>query len=301
MPRTGVLLAYPFEEKRLSRWKPPYILQPKLDGERCRSLNTLLFPNSQEQPSRSMLVSSEENPFFSVPHINQAIVDQGLTWLELDGELYCHGLSFEEIHSRVSRTVNFHSHYLAIEYHIFDIIDEQSSQSQRLSKLLDLHLAPPLKLVPSYMAYNFDDVMRLYNRFIEDGYEGMIVRKLDMPYIRRRMVGMMKFKEKKSDTYKIKGYSEELTIDLTPKDTLGRLLCASEDINIPWLGLYPANTKPPNGYFGVGTGFSNEERFNIWKDPEILKGKFVKVSYQHLTSGKKVPRFPVFVEIIEGG
>ena len=31
----GIMKAVPFEEKRLAKWKPPYIVQPKFDGNRC--------------------------------------------------------------------------------------------------------------------------------------------------------------------------------------------------------------------------------------------------------------------------
>ncbi len=285
MPRTRVMLAYPFEEKRLSRWKPPYILQPKLDGERCRSLNTLLFPDAPEQPSRSMLVSSEENPFFSVPHINQAIVDQGLFHLELDGELYAHHLTFEEIHSRVSRTVNLHPDYEAISYYIFDIIDETKSQTKRLNTLLDLSFAGPLTRVPICLCSNFDEVMRSYENFIEAGYEGMIVRHATAPYLRRRSTFMMKFKEKRSDTYDIVGSVEEVSITGIPKQALGALILQGSD----------------GTEFKVGTGFTRGDRARLWERVGSLKGKRAKISYQHLTSGKKIPRFPVFVEIIEGG
>lgn len=285
MPRTGIMLAYPFEEKRLSRWKPPYILQPKLDGERCRSLNTLLFPNSQEQPSRSMLVSSEENPFFSVPHINQAIVDQGLFHLELDGELYAHHLTFEEIHSRVSRTVNLHPDYEAIGYYIFDIVNIYKTQIERMNILLDLSITGPLTRVPICICNNLDEVMRSYNDFIEAGYEGMIVRHATASYVRKRSIFMMKFKPKRSDTYDIVGSVEEVSITGVPKQALGALILRGSD------GIE----------FKVGTGFSRGDRARLWKGVELLKGKRAKISYQHLTSGKKVPRFPVFVEIIEGG
>ena len=30
--------AYPFEEKRLAKWRPPFIVQPKYDGVRCRAV-----------------------------------------------------------------------------------------------------------------------------------------------------------------------------------------------------------------------------------------------------------------------
>ena len=49
--------------------------------------------------------------------------------------------------------------------------------------------------------------------------------------------------------------------------------------------------------FKVGTGFTEERRAQLWDAQGILKGMKAVVKYQHLTSGKQVPRFPVFVEI----
>jgi len=49
--------------------------------------------------------------------------------------------------------------------------------------------------------------------------------------------------------------------------------------------------------FNVGTGFNAEQRHQLWIDKESLPGKNAKIKYQHLSSGRKVPRFPVFAEI----
>ncbi|MBU2395725.1 MAG: ATP-dependent DNA ligase, partial [Gammaproteobacteria bacterium] len=65
-------------------------------------------------------------------------------------------------------------------------------------------------------------------------------------------------------------------------DSLGSLICLSGD----------------GSTFNVGTGFTAEQRQNLWRSRDSLKGKQVKVKYQHLSSAKRVPRFPVFVEII---
>jgi hypothetical protein len=92
----GIMKCYPFEEKRLAKWSPPYIVQPKYDGVRCRAIPT---------QSGYILLSSEENVIFSVPHLNQIFNALHLN-CELDGELYCHGMSFEEIVSITSRTVS---------------------------------------------------------------------------------------------------------------------------------------------------------------------------------------------------
>ena len=86
--RKGILLCYPFEEKRLAKWAPPYIVQPKYDGVRCRAIPI--------KDNNYLLLSSEENVYYSVPHINEELKSLNLNSdLELDGELYCHGMSFE--------------------------------------------------------------------------------------------------------------------------------------------------------------------------------------------------------------
>ena len=81
------------------------------------------------------------------------------------------------------------------------------------------------------------------------------------------------------------GSAEEISKDGIPKQALGALICKGSD----------------GTEFKVGTGFTRELRERLWERVGLLKGKRAKISYQHLTSGKKVPRFPVFVEIIEGG
>ena len=96
--RQGIQLCYPFEEKRLEKWEPPYLVQPKLDGERCRA--ECWVETRDDSKLDWFLKSSEQNIFNSVPHINKAIKDQRiLRNMELDGELYLHGMNFSDIHS----------------------------------------------------------------------------------------------------------------------------------------------------------------------------------------------------------
>ena len=278
MPRTGIQLAYPFEEKRLLKWQPPFIIQPKYDGDRCRAL-----PIADR---KYLLVSSEENPFFSVPHIVDAVNNLGLD-IEFDGELYCHGMKHEEIHSIVSRTVNLHPNHKEIKFHIFDYVSEETQMERliSLSNMKHTFKSPYLTLAPFHLAETFEDVMRIYDDLINKGFEGMIVRHFAASYVRKRSVYMMKFKPKKEDIYEIIDLVEETSISGVPKEALGAFVVKGSD-GTP---------------FKVGTGFTREHRRNLWERGEVLKGKTVRISYQHLTAGKKVPRFPVFVEVIEDG
>jgi len=270
----NIMKAVPFEEKRLLKWKPPFIVQPKYDGVRCRAVP---LDNGD-----FLLLSSEENPIFSVPHINQTLKDAKVNF-ELDGELYCHGMSFEEVFSITSRTVNLHPDHRLIQFHCFDVINSDP-QTERLIFINSLqHLRPIIQVSPFWLCGSLDDIMRTYDYIIRKGYEGIIVRHRDAPYERKRSTWIMKFKPKKEDVYEIVGFEEEISVKGRPKGTLGSLWCKSGD----------------GSKFSVGTGFTRDQRYELWRDRDSLIGRYARVKYQHLTSGKKVPRFPVFVEILD--
>lgn len=276
----GIMKCYPFEEKRLAKWQPPYIVQPKYDGFRCRAVPLIIETPTQD--SGYILLSSEENVVHSVPHINKELNRLKLT-IELDGELYFHGASFEKISSIVSRTINLHQDYAFMQFHVFDIVSE-GTQMRRLLNLENLRkLSPWIIVSPFWVCESLEDIMRVYDKLVESAYEGIIVRHLHAPYEKKRSQFIMKFKPKKEDEYKIVGVSEEVSIDGVPKNRLGALICESGD----------------GETFSVGTGFNDEQREHLWNGRDMLIGMNAKVKYQHVTTGRKVPRFPVFVEVVQ--
>jgi DNA ligase 1 len=274
--RTGIQLCQPFEEKRLLRWVTKEILcQPKLDGERCRVII--------DKP-HLFLVSSEGNLITSMPHIVADLLSMNLPiGTELDGEIYSHSLGFSEIHSRVGRTTNLHPDHEQMELHIFDLISPQP-QMQRLSHLLTILSDPPdsIKLVPTCLIdKDLEKIVELCQIYCEDGYEGIIVRNPDGPYERKRSGNIMKLKPRKEDIYRIVDFQQELGKDGNLKPSLGSLICTSDE----------------GTFFGVGSGFTQEQRKTYWQNREELIGLFVRVRYQSI-SPKRVPRFPIFAEIL---
>ncbi len=269
----GIMKCYPFEEGRLKRWVPPYIVQPKYDGVRCRAVRIA---------NGFMLLSSEENIISSVPHINEALEHISNLPDELDGELYCHGMSFEAIVSVTSRTVNLHPDHRQIQFHCFDIVDEDPQYKRTIDIEQLKGLSPWLVISPYWMCDTLDDVTRVFDLVCEQGYEGIIVRNFLNRYERKRSTQVMKFKPKKEDEYLIIGFVEEIDKAGDPKGCLGALVCASGDGNI----------------FNVGTGFSDLDRQMMWEVRDTLPGRNVRIKYQHITSGKKVPRFPVYSKLI---
>jgi ATP-dependent DNA ligase len=274
--RKGIMLCYPFEAKRLERWKSPYIIQPKLDGVRCRAI----ISNGYVQ-----LLSSEERVIDLVPHINKALsemIPSGI--VELDGELYCHGMSFEQIYSITSRSKNYHPNANKIQYHIFDIIcrDQQIYRTSELNKQGFFKTDDTIHIVESSLVRDLDEIMLYFHRYIDKGYEGFVIRDKDGSYQRKRYTGIMKFKPHQTDLYLIIGTQEEISITGEPKGTLGAFICTSTEGTV----------------FNVGTGLTYDQRVLYWKERESLTGLYLKVKYQSLTQSNRVPRFPVALEVV---
>lgn len=272
--RSGIMLCYPFEEKRLATWVAPYIIQPKLDGVRCRALI---------QNNQCILVSSENHIIESVAHINKALVERfPNSTIELDGELYCHGMDFQSIISRTSRSKNIHKESEKIEYHIFDVIVQgtQVYRSEILNKMLDNDY---IKVVHSELVKDIGEIMKFYSRVVDEGYEGFVIRDAHSEYTRKRSTSIMKFKPHQKDNYTIVGMQEEVSILGYPKGTLGAFICTSNEGTL----------------FNVGTGLTAGQREEYWKIRDELVGKKLKVKYQALTAGNKIPRFPVALEVIK--
>ena len=284
--RSGIQLAMPFEERRIlnngrfqTRWTPPYIVQPKLNGERCRML---------VEDGRCLLLSSSEDIIPAVPHINQAGL--ALPNGEYDGELYVHGMSWAEIHSIVSRETNIHPNNGKMELHLFDEVNN-APQWYRLqclnAKLLTLKDGP-IKRVPLNIAGNLSDLYQLYDKYIELGYEGFIVREMNSLYERKRIGGMMKFKPKKTDHYEIVGIYEAISEDGKPLGMIGGFNCKDSE-GTP---------------FSVGAGkLSHIARRNSWIEYEIFPenyiGRYLEIEYQTMSDKNRVPLFSRAVRVVD--
>lgn len=272
----GIMKCYPFEEKRLARWESPYIVQPKLDGERGRII--------WDADGNVTMLSSEENIVTGVPHIKEEAESRGYRNLEIDGEFYRHGFSFEEIHSIVSRgESNLRDDYELMQFHTFDLVNAEP-QLLRTDRLNDLPEGRAIKTVSSEIADDLEGILTCLRSFSTDGYEGVIVRNLNNFYERKRSIWMMKWKPKKEDRYLITGYAEEMDKYGQPKGTLGALLCVGGE----------------DESFSVGSGFTREQREFLWEHRGSLPGKWIVVEYQNLTSKKGVPRFGVFKSFVGG-
>lgn len=275
--RQGIMLCQPFEEKRLLKWQQELVItQPKLDGERCRAI---------KHGTHVQLLSSEMNEILSVPHINEQLALANLPDGEFDGELYFHGMNFNDIHSIVSRKTNLHPDFMKMEFHLFDLInnEDQTTRSMQLLEIWKDLYASHIKLVPfNITKADTESILFQMNIFNTHGYEGIIVRHPFNVYERKRSLFVMKFKPKQSDIYRIINLQEEIDKHGQPKGTLGAFICVGRD-DTP---------------FGVGSGFTAQQRREYWQLGEALIGRYLRVNYQ-AKSNKGVPRFPIFCELLK--
>ena len=266
--RTGIMLPTLCTDKNIRRLNFPVIVQPKLEGDRLRSVIGVHSVS---------LKSSGDKIRVSVPHIHDELrISKGLTNIELDGELYAYGYRHSEIRSIVSRTRNLHKDYRNIEYHIYDIVSDepQGDRLKRLEELMRRELQKHIKLVPHYYAYDISQIQDYYTDFLNQGYEGIIIRDRNSPYSRKKVSTMLKLKPRPSDYFTIIDVVEEVSITGVPKGTFGAFKCTTED----------------GAVFNVGSGVTDIQRQIIWSNQSKFIGQTVKVRFQGYTLANKVPK-----------
>ena len=269
-PRTGIMLAYPFEERRLAKWSLPYLVQPKYDGERVLAVRAADWVE---------LYSSTGLPVTNLPHIKEAIED--LPVGIYDGEAYIHG--GRQKLGGIMRSGGPTEAGQEAVYVIFDMKApyKQDARLLSLSMLQDAVNQDVIKIAPSWACGSFEDVETILAEQMALGYEGVILREPRAAYVEKRATTMLKIKPRSSDVYRIVGWEEEHSILNEPKGRLGAFTVADAD----------------GQTFNVGSGFTAAQRQLYWEEREHLIGRSVYVKYQILTE-RGVPWFPVFMEVI---
>jgi len=185
-------------------------IQPKLDGIRCIAKIDGLW-------------SRQGKPIVSCPHIFEALkpVLEKYPTLVLDGELYNHELKhdFNQIISlaRQSKPTkeDLEKSKEKVQYHIYDncFPGDDTDFVNRIAAanhFLRLNPSPYLKTVTTHTFINFKEDLRydtlsvdkFYTKFVEQGYEGQIVR-LNTPYENKRTKNLLKRKEFLDEEFEI--------------------------------------------------------------------------------------------------
>jgi len=190
------MLAVKYEDRRDKITYPIYS-QPKLDGIRCVVKKSGMFTRNGKA-------------IVAAPHIFESLkyIFDELPDIVFDGELYTDKLNndFNAICSLVKKTKptedDLKASKKAIEYHIYDMPSIKSNFSHRNKTILDIHLPDCCKKVDTYLLKNEKEVLEQFDKYIEEGYEGQILR-LDGPYENKRSKNLIKHKSFFDDEFEI--------------------------------------------------------------------------------------------------
>jgi DNA ligase 1 len=196
MMRKKPMLAYPAGDKPIDYSKPIFI-QPKLDGVRCviqsechgSSWMVKAYSRTGKEWKNINHILKQLKPFFKkYPKVI------------LDGELYNHDLKndFEKIISLVRKTKPTEEDRLEssqmVQFHCYDIVDETKTYSERKKFIED---RVPNNYCIKHVetgACTEEDVLFANKIFLNQGYEGSILR-TDSKYECKRSRNLIKLKD----------------------------------------------------------------------------------------------------------
>lgn len=190
-------------------------IQPKFNGVRC--LTSLC-----KDENAVAMTSSSGKQFVYLGHLKDALKEAFEKWAELgkdpivlDGECYKHKCPFNVITAccRSNRS-SPHEQEGEMEYHIFDIVDYEMEQTERLQLLQKFFKKcvpedSPLKLCKTYDCDGSAEQLDAYLKKMEtNGYEGIIFRFPDGKYNVKSLHvdDVFKYKSFIDAEYEIVGY-----------------------------------------------------------------------------------------------
>lgn len=232
----------------------PLIGQPKLNGFHA-------YWDGEELASRQQKIWMESK----LPHIYDKLrlFSAHNPGVLLDGELYTHGMARQEISKRVSGSFR-HLDYRDIDFHAFDIIDFELSAEDRQIKLLQTGYEP---FVPCCRIEKITEVDVWMPRFLEAGFEGMMLRDPQSKYVSGRSEGLIKLK---------------------PWQTLTGVVVRAYEGEGKYRGMAGAlEIKAGNVVFKVSGGLKDLDRRVVWENRVKLAGHPVVVKYRELSNAGK--------------
>ena len=269
----------------------PQLASPKLDGIRC-------VIHDDQPVSRTLK-----------PIPNKFIRGELSFYPPFDGELLVGDPTDPSAFNKSTSGIMSHGGDPGFTYWVFDWVEGRDVHlpfEKRLQIVKD-HLAneerwPWARVVPHTKVHNTSELMELEAHYVALGYEGIMTRtpwgfyKFGRSTANQQLLGKVKrfadtegtivgveelmHNENEAET-NLLGYMERSTAlaGQVPGNTLGALVVSHPD----W-----------QDTFGIGTGFTADERFTLWQNRDTLIGQSVK--FKHQPSGAKdKPRFPVYL------
>lgn len=252
--------------------------QAKLDGIRVIAKEDGLWTRTGKRHENLAHIEEELKPFFK--QFPDAI---------LDGEVYNHSLKndFNKICSIVRKTLptdedrEYSSQHA--EYWIYDCASVYDNFWKRIHWLQDNLFCSfnfsMIYLVPTNKISNIDELNLYENKYIEDGFEGQMIRVSDTYYEQgKRSKSLLKRKRFIDEEFEIIDIEEGVG---NRSGVAGKVILKTEDGKL------------------FGSGIRGDHVFyeHLLKNKEQYIGKLATIRYFNRTTDENIPRFPVFISV----
>lgn len=265
LPRQMLAQVYDNNQNNIDFSKRNF-MQRKYNGHRASVINT---------GSELIMYTRRGKIVDTCPHILEAIeIPVGVM---LDGELYAHGLKLQKISSLVKKK---QPETELIKFKLFDaMLPNNAGFDKRIDFLNSLEFAGDGKvceIAETYPISEMSEVIKLTKQFIDEGYEGGILRRPGFGYEDgKRSKSVLKVKMFKEDDFLVIGIRQS-------KDGWAILDCADK------FGREFSASAPGNMV----------EKHKVYDQRKEYIGKYVKISYPEFTE-RGVPFQPVALEWVE--
>ena len=285
IPEWDVQQAYPIDKYPLmpGEW---FALTQKLNGVRATYYRGKLYARSGEEHK-------------GLDHITDFLYDVAGTDMVFDGELTLldnNGLSDNEAFRKATGIINADVGSVdktVVCFTVFDVLpasefDMGASKATYWSRRKDLDevytemfMGSSVRVLPlEYSGTDQKMISELLDKMVREDKEGLMVN-LDVPYKCKRHNGILKVK---------RFYTMDLPI-IGCEEGSGRLEGRLGALVVDFKG----------NEVRVGSGFTDAERFWMWKRRDDLIGTFCEVKYKEIskdkTTGAESLQFPVFVTL----
>lgn len=283
------MLASPTKKQDLEKLQWPLLASPKIDGIRAVMVGGKLL-------SRKLL---------QIPNLHTQSLFQRASLEGLDGELAVGNPFDKNLMQQTLSGVMSRDGEPDVTWHIFDKWDDDDVYFRRamLAKACaGIPEYPRVKWVPQTLIKSFADLEAYEQAVLDQGYEGVMLRHPHSPYKQGRSTlregYLLKVKRFEDSEAVVIGFKEQMRNDNeATTDARGytkRSTHADGKVASGILGALSVRDIVTGVEFDVGTGFTLEQRQNLWEARKYLIGKLVK--YKHFPVGVvDLPRFPTFI------
>jgi ATP-dependent DNA ligase len=249
----------------------PVSVQRKIDGLRCVA----------SWSGDNIRLMSRSGKDLNLPHIQKELESFLPREVVLDGELYTHGIPFQTVTSWIKK---LQPESQNIRYLVYDCPEYCGVSKVWMDRLKDLKILfvnkhKNIDLLETHTARNEEEVQNLQKQFVQEGYEGAIIRINTGQYLYGfRSNDLLKLKDFDDAEFKVVGFEKGI----------------GKFENVP---IFVCETKEGKTFKVTPKG-TQDYREKLLKNIKKFIGKQLTVRYFGV-SQDLIPRFPVGISFRE--